>query len=187
MADEPLSGPPEEPRRHRLPAERRAVTHKFSIAGHEGYITVGLYPDGRPGEVFVKMAKSGSALRGLMDSWATAVSMMLQYGIPLRVIVTKFCFARFEPDGITEHAPVRFARSPVDYVVRYMATKYLPPDELASVLPALTPADAKTLPAGVETGPACAQCGGMLVLLEDTEQYVCDTCGLAEGEVLPSA
>ena len=89
------------PHRRRLPAERTAVTHKFDIAGHEGYITVGLYPDGQPGEIFLKMAKEGSTVSGLMDSFATTVSVALQYGVPLRDLVNKFAHVRFEPSGFT--------------------------------------------------------------------------------------
>jgi len=100
------------PHRHRLPSERTAVTHKFEISGHEGYITVGLYPDGQPGEIFLKMAKEGSTVSGLMDTFATAISLALQYGVPLRDLVNKFAHVRFEPSGSPElRDPHRESRS----------------------------------------------------------------------------
>jgi len=97
------------PYRRRLPAERTAITHKFDVAGHEGYITVGLYPDGQPGEIFLKMAKEGSTISGLMDTFATTVSVALQYGVPLHDLVHKFAHVRFEPSGFTSN---RRSRSP---------------------------------------------------------------------------
>jgi len=114
------------PRRERLPDTRRSVTHKFSISGHEGYITVGLYDDGRPGEMFVTMAKEGSTIGGLMDCFGTAVSMSLQYGVPLEVYVNKFSHTRFEPMGHTKNPDIRIAKSIVDYIFRWMGIQFLP-------------------------------------------------------------
>jgi len=112
-------------RRERLPDTRNSVTHKFSIAGHEGYINVGLYPDGRPGEVFITMAKEGSTIGGLMDSFGTAISLSLQYGVPLEVLVNKFSHTRFEPNGHTNNAEIRIAKSVVDYIFRWMGLTFL--------------------------------------------------------------
>jgi len=114
--------------RRRLPDERRAITHKFSIAGHDGYVTVGMYEDNQPGEIFLVMAKEGSVVSGLMDCFATAVSMALQYGVPLQVLVDKFSHVRFEPSGMTKNPEIRFAKSIVDYIFRWLATKFLSPE-----------------------------------------------------------
>jgi ribonucleoside-diphosphate reductase alpha chain len=121
------------PHRRRLPVERAAVTHKFDVAGHEGYITVGLYPDGQPGEIFLKMAKEGSTVSGLMDSLATSVSLALQYGVPLRDLVNKFAHVRFEPSGFTGNQEIPIAKSIVDYVFRWMGSRFLPADEKAQI------------------------------------------------------
>ena len=122
---------PESPKpyRRRLPDERAAFTHKFNVAGHEGYLTVGLYEDGQPGEIFLKMAKEGSTISGLMDAFATAVSVALQYGVPLRDLVNKFSHLRFEPAGFTTNRDIPMAKSLIDYIFRYMATKFLSRDE----------------------------------------------------------
>jgi ribonucleoside-diphosphate reductase alpha chain len=113
------------PRRERLPDTRNSVTHKFSINGHEGYISVGLYPDGRPGEVFITMAKEGSTIGGLMDSFGTATSIALQYGVPLEVLVSKFSHTRFEPMGHTTNPDIRIAKSLVDYIFRWLGLTFL--------------------------------------------------------------
>jgi ribonucleoside-diphosphate reductase alpha chain len=113
------------PRRERLPDTRNSVTHKFSISGHEGYINVGLYPDGRPGEVFITMAKEGSTIGGLMDSFGTATSISLQYGVPLEVLVNKFSHTRFEPMGHTTNPDIRIAKSLVDYIFRWLGLTFL--------------------------------------------------------------
>ena len=113
------------PVRRRLPDERRAITHKFDIGGHEGYVTVGLFEDGSPGEVFLVMAKEGSTISGFADAFAQAISYALQYGVPLQVLVDKFSHTRFEPSGMTKNPEVRFAKSIVDYIFRWMATKFL--------------------------------------------------------------
>jgi ribonucleoside-diphosphate reductase alpha chain len=115
-------------RRHKLPDERRAITHKFSVAGHEGYVTVGLYEDGMPGEIFLTMAKEGSTISGLMDSFATAISLTLQYGVPLEALVEKFSHMRFEPAGYTKNPEIPIAKSLVDYIFRWLASKFLTAD-----------------------------------------------------------
>jgi ribonucleoside-diphosphate reductase alpha chain len=111
--------------RRKLPDERQSITHKFSIAGHKGYITVGLYDDGAPGEIFITMAKQGTTLSGLIDSFATAVSIAMQYGVPLEVLVNKFSHVRFEPSGMTNNPNIRIAKSIVDYIFRWMGMKFL--------------------------------------------------------------
>ena len=118
----------EPPARRRLPDERHSITHKFDIAGHEGYITVGLFTDGTPGEIFLTMAKEGSTISGFADAFAQAISYALQYGVPLQVLVDKFSHARFEPSGMTKNPEVRFAKSIVDYIFRWMASKFLSPE-----------------------------------------------------------
>jgi len=121
------------PRRRRLPDERRAITHKFSVGNHEGYMTVGLYDDGTPGEIFVTMAKEGSVISGLMDAFSTSISIGLQYGVPLPVLVNKFVHMRFEPSGYTSNPNIRIAKSLVDYVFRWMAMKFLTVDAQRAV------------------------------------------------------
>jgi ribonucleoside-diphosphate reductase alpha chain len=113
------------PRRHKLADERRSITHKFDIAGHEGYITVGMYEDSTPGEIFVSMSKQGSTISGLMDSFATAISYALQYGVPLQFLVDKFAHMRFEPSGFTKNPQIPYAKSIVDYLFRWLASKFL--------------------------------------------------------------
>ena len=118
----------ERPTRRKLPDERQAITHKFDVAGHEGYITVGLFEDGTPGEIFLVMAKEGSTISGFADAFAQAISYALQYGVPLQTLVDKFSHSRFEPSGMTKNPEVRFAKSIVDYIFRWMATKFLSTD-----------------------------------------------------------
>ena len=113
------------PARRKLPDERQAITHKFDISGHEGYITVGLFEDGMPGEIFLVMAKEGSTISGFADAFAQAISYALQYGVPLQALVDKFSHVRFEPSGMTKNPDVRFAKSIVDYIFRWMASKFL--------------------------------------------------------------
>ncbi len=117
------------PLRRRLPDERASITHKFNVGGHEGYLTIGLYEDGTPGEIFLRMAKEGSTISGLMDAFATAVSLALQYGVPLKDLVNKFSHLRFEPAGFTTNRDIPMAKSLVDYIFRYMATKFMSQDE----------------------------------------------------------
>ncbi|MGH2467010.1 MAG: LAGLIDADG family homing endonuclease, partial [Candidatus Limnocylindrales bacterium] len=159
------------PHRRRLPAERTAVTHKFEIAGHEGYLTVGLYPDGQPGELFVRMAKEGSTVAGLMDSFAISVSVALQYGVPLRDLVNKFAHVRFEPAGFTGNPEIPIAKSIVDYLFRWLGSRFLPADERAALglvnrddqavsvapsSPMSQPAPALAAPAPAPAAPASA-------------------------------
>ena len=116
-------------RRRRLPDERRSVTHKFEIGPHQGYITVGLYDDGTPGEIFLTMSKEGSILSGLVDAFATSISIGLQYGVPLKVFVAKFAHMRFDPAGETQNPNIPVATSIVDYVFRWLALKFLTPED----------------------------------------------------------
>jgi len=119
-----LNGPPRAVR-HRLPEERASITHKFSIAGHEGYITVGLYPNQQPGEIFIKMAKEGSTVSGLMDAFATSISLALQHGVPLKVLCEKFAHTRFEPSGWTGNEQIGYAKSLMDYIFRWVSLRFL--------------------------------------------------------------
>ena len=199
-----LAGEPK-PYRRRLPDERRAVTHKFQVAGHEGYITVGLYHDGQPGEIFLKMAKEGSTVSGLMDSLATMTSIALQYGVPLRDLVNKFAHSRFEPAGFTGNAEIPIAKSIVDYVFRWMGKKFLSPEqqEEAGILTPEVKArlaaaysaspDAGAAAAAVESAPPgqtalfnqwedaveCSRCGGRMVRTGSC--YTCRDCGTNTG------
>jgi len=118
----------ETPKRRKLPDERASITHKFDVAGHEGYITVGMFEDGTPGEIFLVMAKEGSTISGFADAFAQAISYALQYGVPLQSLVDKFSHSRFEPSGMTKNPEVRFAKSIVDYIFRWLATKFLSHD-----------------------------------------------------------
>lgn len=120
------------PFRRRLPDERRAITHHFAVGGQEGYLTVGLYEDGLPGEIFITMSKEGSTVSGLMDCFATAVSLALQYGVPLKVLCQKFSHTRFEPSGFTSNPQIGYAKSLMDYMFRWLALKYLPKEALPS-------------------------------------------------------
>ncbi len=149
------------PRRERLPDTRQSVTHKFSVSGHEGYITVGLFEDGRPGELFITMAKEGSTIGGLMDSFGTAVSMSLQYGVPLEVYVKKFSHTRFEPMGYTNNPDIRIAKSIVDYIFRWLGLTFLPgyreavhgvPAEKASENSTGDDSESETQPASMKDG-----------------------------------
>ena len=121
------------PFRRKLPDERRSITHKFDVGGHEGYITVGLYEDGKPGEIFLRMSKEGSTVSGLMDAFATAISLTLQYGVPLEALVKKFTHMRFEPAGFTKNPEVPIAKSLVDYVFRWLGSKFLSAEDKQAV------------------------------------------------------
>jgi ribonucleoside-diphosphate reductase alpha chain len=159
-AEKPVSAP----RRERLPDTRKSLTHKFSVSGHEGYITVGLYPDGRPGELFITMAKEGSTIGGLMDCFGTAVSMSLQYGVPLQVYVNKFSHTRFEPWGHTKNPDIRVAKSIVDYIFRWLGITFLPdePDANRPVLasPDDPPKEEGSDDAESESRPVATKAGG---------------------------
>ncbi len=121
------------PRRRRLSDERKALIHKFHIGSTEGYLTVGLYEDGQPGEIFITMSKEGTAISGLVDSFATAISISLQYGVPLKVLVNKFAHAKYEPSGTTQNPNIPQAKSIVDYIFRWLALKFLTPEERQTV------------------------------------------------------
>ncbi|MBN2474956.1 MAG: vitamin B12-dependent ribonucleotide reductase [Pirellulales bacterium] len=156
VVEKPLSAP----RRERLPDTRRSITHKFSISGHEGYITVGLYPDGRPGELFITMAKEGSTIGGLMDCFGTAVSMSLQYGVPLEVYVNKFSHTRFEPMGFTKNPDIRIAKSIVDYIFRWLGVTFLPASQEADYGGAPPSNGDQSGDAEAESRPAAKTAGG---------------------------
>jgi ribonucleoside-diphosphate reductase alpha chain len=128
--EQDLNAPPRAVR-HRLQSERASVTHKFSIAGHEGYITVGLYPNGQPGEIFIRMAKEGSTVSGLMDAFATSVSLALQHGVQLKVLCEKFAHTRFEPSGWTGNEQIGYAKSLMDYIFRWLNLRFLSGEQLA--------------------------------------------------------
>jgi ribonucleoside-diphosphate reductase alpha chain len=156
-----LNAPPRAVR-HRLPDERASVTHKFSIAGHEGYITVGLYPTGQPGEIFIKMAKEGSTVSGLMDAFATSISLALQHGVPLRVLCEKFAHTRFEPSGWTGNEQIGYAKSLMDYIFRWLNLRFLSGTQLslfAGFAPQVTPlpASPSLIPDGEAEDESVAQ------------------------------
>jgi ribonucleoside-diphosphate reductase alpha chain len=213
------------PKRRKMPRERQSITHKFSIGGHEGYITAGMYEDGTIGEIFLTdIGKEGSTLRGMMNSFATAISLSLQYGVPLEMLVRKFSYMRFEPEGMTSNPEIPFAKSMPDYIMRWLASRFLDTDlqeELgiltkevrarqaaqdaassqlsdtagpaasaaptASAGPARPATSALTdeppvLPAvrrGLDLGPACQQCGGMMQRTGSC--YTCGSCGFNTG------
>src|SRR5205085_49454 len=128
-----------QPVRRRMPKERQSITHKFSIAGHEGYITAGMYEDGSVGEIFLTdIGKEGSTLRGMMNAFATSVSIALQYGVPLETLVRKFSYMRFDPEGITGNPEIPFAKSMPDYIMRWLASRFLDAD-LQEELGIMTP------------------------------------------------
>jgi ribonucleoside-diphosphate reductase alpha chain len=172
------------PVRRHLPVERHSITHKFSVAGHEGYLTIGMYEDGTPGEIFIVMAKEGSTLSGVMDSFATTCSMALQYGVPLKVLVDKFSHTRFEPSGFTSNPQVPYAKSIMDYIFRYLASKFLPTDEALALgvqvgQPPLTTLTVQTPPvlAGSAATSETPSKKGALVDIEDRDAPVCFECG----------
>jgi ribonucleoside-diphosphate reductase alpha chain len=211
------------PHRNRMPRERQSITHKFSIGGHEGYITAGMYEDGSVGEIFLTdIGKEGSTLRGMMNSFATAISIALQYGVPLETLVRKFSYMRFEPEGITSNPEIPFAKSMPDYIMRWLASRFLDVDaqeELGILTPAVRArkaaqeaaqsvaasdtsgpeasagATVESVPAaaaltdsppvvparlqGLDLGPACSQCGGMMQRTGSC--YTCSSCGNNTG------
>ncbi|HKF28479.1 MAG TPA: hypothetical protein VKB29_04585, partial [Candidatus Binataceae bacterium] len=196
-----LAGADERLSRRKLPDERKALTHKFDIAGHEGYITVGMYEDGSPGEIFVSMSKQGSTISGLMDSFATAISYALQYGVPLQFLVDKFAHMRFEPSGFTKNPQIPYAKSIVDYLFRWMASKFLDEDakrEVGVVVEDSPASERKDPPAPVATlhdgkdgggmrqtfinqadAPPCPDCGSIMV--RNGACYKCMNCGATSG------
>jgi ribonucleoside-diphosphate reductase alpha chain len=188
------------PIRHKLPDERHARTHKFSIAGHEGYLTVGLYEDGQPGEIFLRMAKEGSTVSGLMDTIATMTSISLQYGVPLKALVDKFSHTRFEPAGFTNNPDIPIAKSVMDYVFRYLGQRFLHGeaevmDEQETSVDAsgLFRADAsraaiaggsgaEPAPYGIvnqSDAPGCPDCGS--IMIRSGTCYKCPNCGVTSG------
>ena len=188
------------PTRRRLPDERHAITHKFDIAGHEGYITVGLFEDGTPGELFLVMAKEGSTISGFADAFAQAISYALQYGVPLQDLVDKFSHVRFEPSGMTKNPDVRFAKSIVDYIFRWMAAKFLSPEaqfragvnnrEETSTTPEQLPLDVAAAAGAApitpfstiqnqEDAPPCSTCGS--IMIRSGACYKCVNCGNTSG------
>jgi ribonucleoside-diphosphate reductase alpha chain len=165
----------------KLPDARKAITHKFTIVGHEGFLTVGMYDDGTPGEIFLSMAKEGSTVSGLLDAFAASVSMALQYGVPLTALVEKFSHVRFEPLGFTRNAEMPFAESIVDYVFRWLALKFLP----ATAPTEEQPAGESTKSASVlsaTNGPPCHYCSAVTVRTADG--WRCDNCRASWSSVL---
>ncbi|MFZ0661864.1 MAG: hypothetical protein WAM66_04170, partial [Acidobacteriaceae bacterium] len=234
------------PRRNRIPRERESITHKFSIGGHEGYITAGMYEDGSIGEIFLTdIGKEGSTMRGMMNAFATSISIALQYGVPLETLVRKFSYMRFEPEGMTTNPEIPFAKSMPDYIMRWLASRFLDADTqedlgiltpavrarkmaedamtshssdtsvpaadihqddhdhdhganggngkasapaasaskpAASALtdsPPVLPAATSKSPFGLDLGPACQQCGGMMQ--RTGACYTCSSCGFNTG------
>jgi ribonucleoside-diphosphate reductase alpha chain len=189
-------------RRRKLKNERSSITHKFSIGGHEGYLTVGKYDDGTPGEIFIKMAKEGSTLSGIMDAFALSVSIALQYGVPLRAIVDKFVNSRFEPSGYTGNPEIRYAKSIVDYLGRWLGGKFISRDYLDAdvaeevAVPAAPAATAKPPAisgvakvgdpepairprAAIDDAPSCSECG--MLMTPNGSCYKCANCGSTSG------
>jgi ribonucleoside-diphosphate reductase alpha chain len=184
------------PARRKLPDERQAITHKFSIAGHEGYITVGMYEDGKPGEIFLVMAKEGSTISGLMDAFATSISMALQYGVPLEALVEKFSHVRFEPSGFTKNPEIPYAKSITDYIFRWLASKFLSAESAQAVgvqkadgdaAPRSAEGASKSSAAAQQVGafraqadaPPCHYCGS--IMLRNGSCYRCANCGSTSG------
>ena len=189
-----LSRPPAA-NRHRLPDERVALTHHFSIAGHEGYLTVGLYPNGQPGEIFIRMAKEGSTIAGLMECFGTVASVSLQHGVPLKVLCDKLSHTRFEPSGWTGNEELGYAKSIMDYLFRWMELRFLSGKQLPLFTPRMavvelqSSAGAKHAAAGVaqdlhdsyEVGdaPLCVNCGSLMV--RNGSCHKCTNCGGTSG------
>ena len=185
----PYHSPEFSPIRHRLPTTRDSITHKFSVQGHEGYITAGCYEDGTPGEIFVTMAKEGSTLSGMLDAFATSISLTLQYGVPLRDMVNKFSYMRFEPSGRTENSEIPVAQSIVDYIFRWLASTFLSEEEKEE-FGVLSPAVKAKLENGdyippnghsdsQADAPPCADCGW--IMSRSGPCYRCDNCGSTTG------
>ena len=185
-----------QPVRRRLPDEREAITHKFSIAGHEGYLTVGLFEDGQPGEIFLRMSKEGSTVSGMMDAFATAISVSLQYGVPLESLIRKFSHMRFEPAGFTGNKDVPMAKSITDYIFRWLAVKFLPEDSHSEIvadkdMDATMHSNAmdQTMSAqenqehevytAQADAPSCSDCGSLMT--RNGSCYVCRECGSTSG------
>src|SRR6266849_5130969 len=200
----PVSGAPEQrdlfvrAQRRKLPDERKSLTHKFSIGGHEGYIIVGMYEEGTPGEIFIKMAKEGSTLSGFMDGLALSISIGLQYGVPLKAIVDKLTNTRFEPSGYTENPNIRYSSSVLDYIARWLGGKFLSSEYLkpktvlneeevateatkASAVAGArdTPTQALKPTSAAEDAPSCSTCG--MLMVPNGSCYKCVNCGSTSG------
>jgi ribonucleoside-diphosphate reductase alpha chain len=175
------------PLRRKLPDERQSLTHKFSIAGHEGYITVGLFEDGTPGEIFITMSKEGSTISGLMDSFATSISFCLQYGVPLQFLVDKYSHVRFEPSGWTGNKEIPYAKSLMDYIFRWIGSKFLHPDykitEAGNTLQLkpteVPPQQALRFDNISSDAPLCSECGGLMT--RNGACHKCENCGGTSG------
>src|SRR5438552_385166 len=190
--------------REKMPVERNSVTHKFSVGGHEGYITVGMYEDGRPGEVFIKMSKEGSTLSGVMDGLALTISLGLQYGVPIKVFVDKLVNTRFEPSGITANPNIRFVSSVLDYIARWLGGRFISADYLKlngsapaeagaagtamapavaamprMMPPAIKPAGSSSMTNAHEGAPTCSECG--MLMVPNGACYKCENCGSTSG------
>jgi ribonucleoside-diphosphate reductase alpha chain len=184
--------------RRKLPDERKSITHKFSIGGHEGYIIVGMYEEGVPGEIFIKMAKEGSTLSGFMDGLALSISIGLQYGVPLKALVDKLTNTRFEPSGFTENPSIRYASSVLDYIARWLGGKFLSSEYLkpravssdqnmirsAISLPAVnaenrTPIQSSNSGGTTGDAPSCSTCG--MLMVPNGSCYKCVNCGSTSG------
>ncbi len=185
--------------RRKLRDERRSLTHKFSIGGHEGYIIVGMYEEGTPGEIFIKMAKEGSTLSGFMDGLALSISIGLQYGVPLKALVDKLTNTRFEPSGFTENPSIRYSSSVLDYIARWLGGKFLSSEYLkpraavneqelihvaaTSAPPVNTEGRKSVHPGngGATTGdaPSCPTCG--MLMVPNGSCYKCVNCGSTSG------
>ncbi len=151
------------PMRRHLPMERQAICHKFEVAGHEGYIHVGFYEDGAPGEIFIKMAKEGSTISGLMDTIATLTSLALQYGVPLEALASKFSHVRFEPSGFTKNPDIPYAKSLTDYIFRYLGSRFLSTEQKQSAGLIEISEQKETLPNGGSNGLATMAVNGAAV------------------------
>ena len=188
--------------RRRLPADCRSIRHKFDVAGHEGYIHVGFYDDGTPGEIFIKMAKEGSTISGLMDTIATLTSMSLQYGVPLDALVAKFGHVRFEPSGFTKNPEVPFAKSLTDYIFRFLGVRFLtaerrslvglssddggaaqeepfPGAEVVSGAASRRTTGATITFSPQADAPSCPDCGS--IMIRNGSCYRCSHCGATCG------
>jgi ribonucleoside-diphosphate reductase alpha chain len=182
-------GPPAA-NRHRLQDERSAITHHFAFGGHEGYLTVGFYPNGQPGEIFIRMAKAGLTIAGLMECFGTVVSVSLQHGVPLKVLCDKLSHTRFEPSGWTGNAEIGYAESIMDYLFRWMALRFLSGKQFtlfgqgngeigAGGEPTPGPADGSQFFYDIGYAPPCVACGGLM--RPSGTCYTCLNCGQTSG------
>jgi ribonucleoside-diphosphate reductase alpha chain len=184
-----LLGPPAA-NRHRLQDERSAITHHFAFGGHEGYLTVGFYPNGQPGEIFIRMAKAGSTIAGLMECFGTVVSVSLQHGVPLKVLCDKLSHTRFEPSGWTGNAQIGYAKSVMDYIFRWLELRFLAGEQLPLFSPGgredRADRELKPVPVGcsqslydTSDSPPCVACGGLMK--PSGTCYTCVNCGQTSG------